>query len=159
MPTTTRNRHRYLRLRPPLAILAKAVPNGKTQSIDRAGPTACTRGYARPGGILVGTCRASTPPVSLDPVTGAGRAHWRWGEPDSSSGNSNLINNEKTLWGRAPNRPCHDRYNNNEPASYHTNGANFLMADGSVRFMSEATPLAVLFALGTRDGGEVVSLP
>ncbi len=46
--------------------------------------------------------------------------------------------------------------NNNEPASYHTGGCNFLMADGSVRFVSETTPLQVLFAMGTRDGGEVI---
>jgi prepilin-type N-terminal cleavage/methylation domain-containing protein/prepilin-type processing-associated H-X9-DG protein len=94
----------------------------------------------------------------LDPVTGAGRAHWRWGEPDSSSGNSQTINNQMATWGRSPNNPCHDVANNNEPASYHTGGANFLMADGSVRFMRDSTSQAVLYGMGTRDGGEVFSV-
>jgi prepilin-type N-terminal cleavage/methylation domain-containing protein/prepilin-type processing-associated H-X9-DG protein len=94
----------------------------------------------------------------LDPVTGQGRAHWRWGEPDSSSGNSQPINNQIATWGKSPNTPCHDVFNNNEPASYHTGGANFLMTDGSVRFVKDSTSQAVLFALGTRDGGEAVSL-
>ena len=41
--------------------------------------------------------------------------------------------------------------------SFHTSGAQFAMADGSVRFLSEATPLWNLAALTTRGNGEVVS--
>jgi prepilin-type processing-associated H-X9-DG protein len=93
----------------------------------------------------------------LDPVTGAGRAHWRWGEPDNTSGCSGPINNQKAQWGGSPNTPCHDIFNNNEWASYHTGGANVVMADGSVRFMSDGTSLRVIFSMATRDGGEVIS--
>ncbi len=95
----------------------------------------------------------------LDPVDNRARRHWRWGEPDNASGNSSTINNGIAIWGRSPNTPCHDVFNNNEPASYHTGGANFLMADGSVRFVSDSTDQGVLFAIGTRDGGEVFTLP
>jgi prepilin-type processing-associated H-X9-DG protein len=42
--------------------------------------------------------------------------------------------------------------------SFHTGGANFLFADGSVHFLTYSAD-AVLPALATRSGGEVVDLP
>jgi prepilin-type processing-associated H-X9-DG protein len=42
-------------------------------------------------------------------------------------------------------------------SSFHTNGANVCMADGSVRFFTESTPLATWRMLGTRTGGEVIN--
>jgi prepilin-type N-terminal cleavage/methylation domain-containing protein/prepilin-type processing-associated H-X9-DG protein len=41
--------------------------------------------------------------------------------------------------------------------SLHPGGANFVLGDGSVRFLKSGTGPAVLRALGTRRGGEVVS--
>jgi prepilin-type N-terminal cleavage/methylation domain-containing protein/prepilin-type processing-associated H-X9-DG protein len=41
--------------------------------------------------------------------------------------------------------------------SFHTGGAHFLFADGSVHFLSYAAGAPVLPALATRSGGEVVS--
>lgn len=40
--------------------------------------------------------------------------------------------------------------------SYHTGGAQFAMADGSVRFISENLDLGVLRSLGSIGGGEVI---
>jgi prepilin-type N-terminal cleavage/methylation domain-containing protein/prepilin-type processing-associated H-X9-DG protein len=47
----------------------------------------------------------------------------------------------------------------NAIGSGHTGGANVAFGDGSVHFLSSSTSLNVLQALGTRAGGEVVSLP
>ena len=41
--------------------------------------------------------------------------------------------------------------------SYHTRGVNALLLDGSVRFVTDSIPQATWRALGTRNGGEVVS--
>ncbi len=43
--------------------------------------------------------------------------------------------------------------------SLHPGGANFVMGDGSVHFLPEATDYRLYNELGTRDGGEVVTLP
>jgi prepilin-type N-terminal cleavage/methylation domain-containing protein/prepilin-type processing-associated H-X9-DG protein len=47
--------------------------------------------------------------------------------------------------------------NNHQPYSFHTDGANFLFADGSVHFLAAGMSIRVLAALATRAGGEVVS--
>jgi prepilin-type N-terminal cleavage/methylation domain-containing protein/prepilin-type processing-associated H-X9-DG protein len=43
--------------------------------------------------------------------------------------------------------------------SLHTTGVNFLMVDGSVRSINDSINPVVWWALGTRAGGEAVSLP
>ena len=47
--------------------------------------------------------------------------------------------------------------NENEPYSFHTNGANFLFADGHIQFIRESVTLPVLAGLITRNGGEIIS--
>jgi prepilin-type N-terminal cleavage/methylation domain-containing protein/prepilin-type processing-associated H-X9-DG protein len=42
-------------------------------------------------------------------------------------------------------------------SSYHAGGANVLMLDGSVRFLKDTTSPQVIWALGSRDQGEVIS--
>jgi prepilin-type N-terminal cleavage/methylation domain-containing protein/prepilin-type processing-associated H-X9-DG protein len=42
-------------------------------------------------------------------------------------------------------------------SSYHPGGGNVLMADGSVKFLKSTTNQTVIWALGSRDQGEVVS--
>jgi prepilin-type processing-associated H-X9-DG protein len=47
--------------------------------------------------------------------------------------------------------------NDNEVYSFHPGGAHVLMADGSVRMVSESMSLIVLCAMTTRAGGETIS--
>jgi prepilin-type N-terminal cleavage/methylation domain-containing protein/prepilin-type processing-associated H-X9-DG protein len=42
-------------------------------------------------------------------------------------------------------------------SSFHPGGANVAMADGSVRFLKSSTAIPVIWALGSRAGGEVIS--
>jgi prepilin-type N-terminal cleavage/methylation domain-containing protein/prepilin-type processing-associated H-X9-DG protein len=42
-------------------------------------------------------------------------------------------------------------------SSFHPAGANICLADGSVRFLKSSTSMFIVWALGTRAGGEVVS--
>src|SRR5208337_351203 len=43
------------------------------------------------------------------------------------------------------------------PSSEHPGGVNLLLGDGSVRFIKSAIALGVWRALGTRNGGEIIS--
>jgi prepilin-type processing-associated H-X9-DG protein len=47
--------------------------------------------------------------------------------------------------------------NDNEIYAFHTSGANVLLGDGSVRFLSQSTSIRIVARLITRSGGEVVS--
>jgi len=42
-------------------------------------------------------------------------------------------------------------------SSYHPGGCNIAMADGSVRFLKSSTAMNIIWSLGTRAGGEVLS--
>ena len=54
--------------------------------------------------------------------------------------------------------PCFTNVNNdNEDFSFHPGGSNYLMGDGSVRFIKSTTPIRVYVRLLTRDMGEVIS--
>ncbi|MBM3994415.1 MAG: DUF1559 domain-containing protein [Planctomycetes bacterium] len=49
--------------------------------------------------------------------------------------------------------------NNNEIYSFHTGGANVVLGDGSVRFLSTSVSIRIVAAMITRSGGESYSLP
>jgi prepilin-type N-terminal cleavage/methylation domain-containing protein/prepilin-type processing-associated H-X9-DG protein len=89
-------------------------------------------------------------------ATGGNFPIWAGGNPDSSVGCSGMegstfrfvdttypINNKTTNWAFG---------------SQHTGGANFLLMDGSVRFLSDTISTTVYRAAGSRNGGEVEQL-
>jgi prepilin-type processing-associated H-X9-DG protein len=43
--------------------------------------------------------------------------------------------------------------------SFHPGGANFLLGDGSVRFISETIDGVTYRAMASREGGEAVTVP
>ncbi|MCA9127482.1 MAG: DUF1559 domain-containing protein [Planctomycetales bacterium] len=96
----------------------------------------------------------------LDPVDGKGRRHWRWAEPDNSSGASKVINNNSSPFGGPASCPwtAHDCGPNNEMFSFHTGGAQATFGDGSVHFLSANTDLKVFYSLSTRSQGEVFNI-
>jgi prepilin-type N-terminal cleavage/methylation domain-containing protein/prepilin-type processing-associated H-X9-DG protein len=90
-----------------------------------------------------------------DPEDNAGRAHWRWAEPDSSSGCSKVINNNNNPSGGPSTCPWvnHDCGPNNEWFSFHPSGAHALFSDGHVDFISDNTSLRIVLLMGIRDDG------
>lgn len=67
--------------------------------------------------------------------------------------NSNFPNCAHVLWGG----DSDGTYGNFSAHSFHPGGANLLFGDGSVRFIKDTTNQIVIWSIGTRDGGEVVS--
>jgi len=61
------------------------------------------------------------------------------------------------ILGSADHTPNHPSGHLEDFSSYHTGGAQFVLGDGSVRFISENIDLGVYRGLATRRGGEVVS--
>ncbi|ODU02325.1 MAG: prepilin-type N-terminal cleavage/methylation domain-containing protein [Planctomycetes bacterium SCN 63-9] len=100
---------------------------------------------------------------------------WQWGWWAPSGGNYGL--SDVTMSTYAPinyklgfgydNRPSdassqtgfanYDALRVSAFGSQHPGGANFAIADGSVRFLKDTAAMPILRALGTRAGGEVVS--
>jgi prepilin-type N-terminal cleavage/methylation domain-containing protein/prepilin-type processing-associated H-X9-DG protein len=110
-------------------------------------------------GSAYAPAQAFSPNAYLDPVDSKGRRHWRWAEPDNTSGASKPMNNNATPRGGPSTCPWvyHDCGPNNEWFSFHSGGANACMADGSVRFFRDSISLRTVYSMGTRDGGEVIS--
>jgi prepilin-type N-terminal cleavage/methylation domain-containing protein/prepilin-type processing-associated H-X9-DG protein len=131
-------------------------------------------GRAHPSvGVFGALSSRPTPSVGgLDPVTGQGvttaRRVYAWIDPDAAtngfSGPSNAIspgsrvakiNNYASPIGGPV--ECRWQINNcgpnDEPFAFHTGGANAVMGDGSVRFMSASTdPITVKWMVGAADG-------
>jgi prepilin-type N-terminal cleavage/methylation domain-containing protein/prepilin-type processing-associated H-X9-DG protein len=94
-------------------------------------------------------------------ATGGRGARWGWGSIGASLFNTVVPPNGGGVvkWGACRMDCClnsiHDHYTN--ATSNHSGGANFCMADGSVRFIKSTISFPTYWAVGTRADGEVVS--
>ena len=94
------------------------------------------------GGVKVGKDR--------DPNSSAGG----WGDQDSWFG----INGADGLLGTQGNGPAAvNGSSDNELYGFHTGGCHVVMGDGSVRMLKSTVTLAMLAALVSRSGGEILS--
>ena len=59
----------------------------------------------------------------------------------------------------APCSGCGTSYTQVHARSYHAGGIDLLLADGSVRFLTESVDRVVFQEMGTRAGGEITQLP
>jgi prepilin-type N-terminal cleavage/methylation domain-containing protein/prepilin-type processing-associated H-X9-DG protein len=96
------------------------------------------------------------PPTAL-PLTSRQGMSWVMGEMCCTSYNHVAGPNDKSC--AAPNFPgsMANMAMQVPPSSYHPGGANMLFGDGTVRFVKNSIDLFTWRAIGTRNGGEVVS--
>jgi prepilin-type N-terminal cleavage/methylation domain-containing protein/prepilin-type processing-associated H-X9-DG protein len=105
---------------------------------------------------------APPPNAYYDPIANDYSRQWRWANPDSASGISKKLLNNKNATYTTPDPTgdgCtwqnHDCGPNSEPFGFHGNGVHMVFADGHVSYIRESIPMAVLRALCTRDQGRV----
>jgi prepilin-type N-terminal cleavage/methylation domain-containing protein/prepilin-type processing-associated H-X9-DG protein len=80
-----------------------------------------------------------------------------WPHANSSNGTGAIALNARAFNGSA--YPTHKFEDNSGFRSAHRGGAQFALADGSVRFVADAIPLPTYRALCTISGSEVASVP
>lgn len=88
------------------------------------------------------------------------RRSWAWADPENSYNVDKLVNNNATPIGGPDDCPW-STVNcgaNEETFSFHTGGANLVMCDGSVHFLSDSIDATPLVGLMSARGGEVVSI-
>ena len=96
-------------------------------------------------GWIIGSPNATTPPPSWTPV----------GDPRCFNCTTVAYSINQAAYGLSG---TDSNVGNNMPfVSAHPGGANFLFADGSVQFLSDATTLTVLQRLASKDDGVVVT--
>jgi prepilin-type N-terminal cleavage/methylation domain-containing protein/prepilin-type processing-associated H-X9-DG protein len=113
------------------------------------------------------TAAYNDPAKNTDPakITQWHGSFWGWGNPAFTSFTTHIPPNYKQVgWancrfsdGVVGSCCSTDNAHIVNAGSYHPGGANFVMGDGSVRFIKDTVNMTTYWALGTRAGGEVIS--
>jgi prepilin-type processing-associated H-X9-DG protein len=101
----------------------------------------------------------ATNPQTATPLTSKQGASWVMGEMCCTTYNHVSTPNTTTCAGSPFPGNMSNMSMNVPPSSRHTGGVNVLMGDGSVRFVRDSVDLTTWRAMGTMNGGEVVTLP
>ena len=123
--------------------------DARSDSMITSSPTSLNGTYT--------TC-LNTSPTTASRLTHAQGASWVMGEMCCTEYNHVSTPNKGTCAGlgfadnNMANMPMQV-----PPSSYHPGGVNTLFGDGSVRFVKDSVSLQTWRALGTRDGGEVIT--
>ena len=102
------------------------------------------------------TCRAASPKTGTRLTMRQGMS-WTMGEMCCTSYNHVDVPNSKTCAGTGFPGSMANMPMQVPPSSQHPGGVNMLLGDGSVRFIKNTISLITWRALGTRNGGEVLS--
>ena len=101
-----------------------------------------------------GSCQA-TNPATATPLTSKQGYSWVMGEMCCTTYNHVSTPNSLTCAGTGFPGSMANMAMDVPPSSYHSNGVNVLLADGSVRYVSNAISLATWRAVGSRNGGDI----
>ena len=128
-------------------IRGQGVPNPQTDQLIFTNQVSLDATYQ--------ACRIL--PATALPLTSRQGMSWVMGEMCCTSYNHVAPPNNRSC--AAPNFPGNmaNMAMQIPPSSRHPGGVNMLFGDGSVRFLKDTVSLATWRALGTRNGGEVVS--
>ena len=124
----------------PRGVALTAIPDGTSNTIAVGESNYRLPDYVWSSGPKAGQLRG-------------GLASWPWGYPGYSMASTNLPMNVHADVSHHPS--VIDRLQ--AFRSDHSGGGNFLFGDGSVRFIQETIDPITFSALGSRNGGEVVS--
>ena len=142
-----------------------ALHGGGSRIADVTDGTSNTIFIAEDGGRNELFLSAYPDPTGDSSYGNTNRKFWRWGEQDNGFGVSGdplgtgiaINNNSRPIGGPANCRWTSNNCGpNDEIFGWHTGGANVVMGDGSVRFLSESTSASVIRFMVTANDGDIV---
>ena len=144
-------------------VLAGDKGNAKRAMFPFTPSTTLNSGNAAGALTDYNTCKALPPTTQSSRSYGNGQI-WIIAHPWDTifnrynhHGTPNMVSCSQDTGGGSYNKGLGGALGVAPPSSNHPGGVNMCMADGSVRFVKDSVALQTFWALGTRDGGEILS--